>query len=137
MKIWNYIVMIVVLEIVLELAGIPIASNILNYVGIDIATGASIKSSLLYLGIFGVGGILVGVVGGIVIGYFTKSSPENFIILPFIVGGGVLFGATLTGIITYAYANYSSWVAHLILVIIAPLAVGFFIGLVEFFRGTD
>lgn len=135
MKYWNYIVISVFLAFLLEIAGLPVASSLLNYVGIS-TTGSEITSSLLYLGIFGGSGILIGLGAGIVIGTLTRSSIENYVILPFIIGGGIFFASTFAGIIALAF-SYSQWVGLIVSLILSPILVGFIIASIEMFRGTD
>jgi len=137
MKVWFYITLSVALAFIFELAGIPVASNLLSYVGIS-TTGFTIKTAAFYLAIFGGAGILIGIIGGLTVGYLTKSPPENFIILPFIVSGATLFLTTFYGIANYASTNYSgTWVEYITLFLVGILSIGFVVSLVEFFRGTD
>ena len=137
MKVWNYVVLSTTLALLFEMAGMPVATSLLDYLGIN-ANGLNIQSAGLYLAIFGGAGILIGLVGGLVIGYLTKSSPENFIILPFVIGGATLFFTTFYGIVNYVTTNYPGTVwAYLTTFISAILSVGFVISLIEFFRGTD
>ncbi len=136
MKYWNYIMISVGIALLFELGGIPISSQILEYVGIS-TTGFSLKTASLYLGIFGVGGILIGLALGIAIGTITRSQPENFIILPFIVGGATIFFSVWTGIVTYAFGNLASWIAYITLFVAGLLGTGFVISAYEHFRGTD
>jgi len=136
MKVWNYVIISLGLALLFELAGIPVATDLLTKVGIS-TSGLSIKSASIYLAIFGVGGILIGLGTGIIIGTLTRSSPENYIILPFIVSSGTLFFATFFGITSYALANFEGWIGYLILFIMALLCGGYIIALYEHFRGTD
>lgn len=137
MKYWNYVIISVGLALLFELAGIPLASSILGYVGINLTTGFSLKTAGLYLAILGGGGILIGLGTGIAIGFLTKSQPENFVILPFIIGGATIFFSVWTAIVTYAFANFASWIAYITLFISGLLGTGFVISAYEHFRGTD
>jgi hypothetical protein len=135
MKLWNYIVISVFLAFLFELAGIPVSGDLLEYVGIA-TTSSFVTNSALYLAIFGAGGILIGLGIAIAIGSLTKNPTENYVILPFIIGGMVLFMSTFTGIIIKAF-SYEQWVGLIVSLILSPLLVGFIIAAVEFFRGTD
>ncbi len=135
MKVWYYVLMSAFLGLLFEMAGIPVGSEVLSYIGIS-SDGTGIKTAGLYLLIFGTTGILVGIVGAILIGTFTRTSPENYIILPFIVGGLTVFMSTFIGIINIT-ATYSTWLRAIVLLIMAPLTVGYVVAMVEFFRGTD
>lgn len=135
MKVWYYVIMSAFLGLLFEMAGIPVGSEVLNYVGIS-ATGTGIQTAAMYIAIFGTGGFLIGITGGILIGTFTRTSPENYIILGFITGGLTIFISTFIGIINIT-ATYDTWLRSIILLIIAPLTVGYVVAMVEFFRGTD
>ena len=135
MKVWYYVLMSAFLGLFFEMAGIPVGSEVLSYIGIS-ATGTGIKTAGMYLAIFGISGILIGIVGAILIGTFTRTSPENYIILPFIVSGLTVFMSTFIGILNVT-ATYSTWLRSIILLIIAPLTIGYVVAMVEFFRGTD
>lgn len=135
MKVWYYVLMSAFIGLLFEMAGIPVGSEVLNYIGMS-ATGTGIKTAGLYLLIFGTTGILIGIVGAILIGTFTRTSPENYIILPFIVGGLTIFTSTFIGIINVT-STYSTWLRSIVLLIIGPLTIGYIVAMVEFFRGTD
>lgn len=137
MKIFNYTILMVVLILFLKFAGIPIGGQaFLNAIGFDVAA-SSMKSATFYTGIFGAAGILLAIGVGIAVGFLTKSKPENYIILPLIVGSLEFFVVALTSIIDYSLTNFAGWVSSIIILIFAPLVVGYVLSLVEFFRGTD
>lgn len=135
MKIWNYVVISIFLALLFEMAGIPIASSLLERVGIDVAEGtAGFKGAEFWRGIL----VLLGgaVAGGLVIGFLTRASSENYVILVFIAAEVVLFTAPLLEIISVAQ-GYGGWIFYITLLITAPLIVGFGIAIYEHFRGTD
>lgn len=123
------------LGLLFEMAGIPVGAEVLSYIGIS-ATGTGIKTAGMYLAIFGSAGILIGIIGGILIGTFTRTSPENYIILGFITGGLTIFTSTFIGIINIT-STYDTWLRSIVLLILGPLTVGYILSMVEFFRGTD
>ena len=135
MKYWNYVVISVFMAFLFELAGVSIAGALLQRVGIS-TTGSNLLNSLLYLSIFAGGGLLVGLITGISVGVITRSSPENFIILPFVIGGGLFFMTTFASAITYAF-TLNLWIGAIVSLILSPLLIGFIIASIEFFRGTD
>ncbi len=138
MKIFNYIILIIGLIAIFEIAGIPTgSSNILSFVGLDTGTGSTTTTSSLFNSIFGVTGILIGLGVGIAVGFITKSQPENFIILPLITGSFVFFAGAFISIINYSVGTHAVWVSSIITIILGLLSVGYLISLVEFFRGTD
>lgn len=135
MKYWNYVVISVFMAFLFELAGVSIAGALLQRVGIS-TTESNLLNSLLYLSIFAGGGLLVGLIAGISVGVITRSSPENFIILPFVIGGGLFFMTTFASAITYAF-TLNLWIGAIVSLILSPLLIGFIIASIEFFRGTD
>ena len=135
MKVWYYVLMSAFLGLLFEMAGIPVGSEVLRYIGIS-ATGTGIKTSGMYLSIFATGGFLIGIGAAIIIGTFTRTSPENYIILGFITAGLTVFTSTFIGIINVT-ATYSTWLRSIILLILGPLTIGYVLSMVEFFRGTD
>ncbi|KKN14981.1 hypothetical protein LCGC14_0990610 [marine sediment metagenome] len=138
MKAFNYSIMILGMLLLLEMGGIDVGTNLLSLVGID-ATTFSFSTSNFFNAIFGATGILLiaGIAAGLLVGFLTKTSPENYIILPFITTVLVVFLQGFYGIINYSFANNPIWISQLILLILAPLTVGYAFSLVEFFRGTD
>ena len=61
MKVWNYVVIIIGMALLFELAGMSVHAELLNKIGFNLAAGTfSLKTSALYLGIFGTAGILIG-----------------------------------------------------------------------------
>lgn len=138
MRIFNYMILIIGLIAIFEMAGIPTGvSSTLDFVGIDTTTGSTTTTSSLFNNIFGVTGILIGLGVGIAVGFITKSQPENFIILPLITGSFVFFAGSFISIINYSVATHALWVSSVIILILGVLSVGYLISLVEFFRGTD
>lgn len=141
MKLWNYIFIFTGLALLLEFGGIHSSgiASLVRLIGITTnstgITNFKITSSL-WNAILGSSGILISLVFGVSVGYLTKSSPENYIILPLITGTLYFWGSVIVGIVIYGI-NYSPWIATGGVLILAPFAVGFFLALVEFFRGTD
>jgi len=141
MKFWNYVLLSVGLSLLFEMAGIPVASNLLTYIGINInpvSGGFSLQSAGIYLAIFGAAGIFLAVTVGLFVGIITRSQPENYIILPFITAGIVWFIVPFVGIVTEVFkGTYPIWVRMIVLFICALLGVGMVIASYEHFRGTD
>lgn len=138
MKIYNYMILLTGLILLFEMSGIPTgAQGILNIVGLGTGS-AEITTSNLYLAIFGSAGLfVVGVAAGLIVGFFTRTSPENYIILPLITGTLAVFAGSFISIINYSLANHEIWISSIILLILGVLTMGYIISLVEFFRGTD
>lgn len=137
MKVWNYIFICVTLVLVLAIGGISTGlDGILTLIGIDLTEGSTGSTSPFRDAILGSAGILVGITLGIIIGGLTRTTPENYIILPFITGVLGLFVDTFIKIINYA-KDLEPWIFGIVLIIFAPLMVGYYLAMVEFFRGTD
>lgn len=141
MKSFNYSIMIVGMLLLLEYGGIIIGTNILSIVGVGTDSfGVSTGNFMDF--IFGRSGILfsVGALGGLFVGVLARTSPENYIILPFITGVLGVFVGGFYGVVQYLIANVNTgqfWIAQLMILILAPLTIGYVFSLVEFFRGTD
>lgn len=143
MKFWNYTIILVTMMIFMEFAGISTGlGTTLDVFGISINPNTGLITSTLgnsgfWNFIFGTGGILIAIVGAIIIGSFTRSSPENYIVLPMVVFITTTLIQTFALVISYAINTGEIWVGALISIIMFPLGVGFILSAVEFFRGTD
>ena len=145
MKVYNYIVITLGILILMQLAGLPTGAmdKIFDIFGLTFTeegfTTASFSASDFFNAIFSIEGILAALAlgGAVLIGILSRTSPENFIILPFITGTLALFLSGFISIMNYSIANHQIWISSIILMIFAPLTVGFILSLVEFFRGTD
>lgn len=135
MKMWNYIVISVFLALLFEMAGIPVATGLLNDIGINVDSGvAAFKSGSFWTALIAL--LAVGVGAAIAMGILTKSATENYVILPFILTEVVIFLIPIIGIMSQAQA-IGGWIFYLSLLILAPLIVGFGVAMYEHFRGTD
>ena len=139
MKVFNYMILIVTLCSLLAIAGISTGlDGILTIFGLSVAGGATTSTSTFWNAIFGSAGILIGIGTGIIIGAVTRSTPENFIILPLITGTLGLTIDTFVKIINYSKTfGAFNWVYGIVFVIFGALMVGYVLSMVEFFRGTD
>ena len=143
MKFYNYTVILLTLMIFMEFAGLPTGlSATLEIFGVSINNNTGVITSSLgnsgfWNFIFGTSGILIAIVGAIIIGSFTRSSPENYIILPLAVFMATTLIQTFVLIIAYAINTGEGWVGALVGIIFIPLGIGFILSTVEFFRGTD
>jgi len=137
MKAYNYSIIILGMLLLLEFGGITVGTNLLSIVGIG-TDSFGFSTSNFWNFIFGSGGILiVGIGTGLIVGVLTRSSPENFIILPFITSILILFIQGFYGIVNYSISNNPAWISSIIILILAPSTVGYAFSLLEFFRGTD
>lgn len=133
MRIYNYLVIILGLILILNLAGIETTSNrILTEFGVmDGSSGITLSEFF-----FSVEGILsvIAATGTIVIGLYFKSSPESFLLIGYATTI-LWFVADLVSIITYANANYAGWVASVIGLILSPLAMGYIHSVLSWWGG--
>lgn len=140
MKFYNYIILMTIIVIFFSFIGVNTGlTNLAGLIGLQqLADGSwtfQLSGSSFLEAVLGNAGILLAVVGGIIIGAVTRSSPENYIILPFITGTGALFIQSFSAIISYGLSF--GWVGGIIILILGTLSVGYVISLIEFFRGTD
>lgn len=136
MKVFNYVILIIGLIAIFEMAGIPTGvAAILNFVGIDLGTGVTTTISPFYIAVLAI--LSAAIVTGIAVGFITKSPSENYVIVPLIIGSLVFFGGSFASIINFSRANHAQWVSYIITLVLGILSVGYIISLVEFFRGTD
>lgn len=73
--------------------------------------------------------------GGIFIGFFTKTSPEAYLVALLAVVL-TLFVGDILFIWQYMNANYSSWLGNIVLMISAPVAVWYSLTIIEWWRGV-
>lgn len=135
MKMWNYVVISVFLALIFEMAGMSVASSLLERLGINLETGtAGIKSSVFWIALIALIGLSFA--GSIIAGFFTKAAIENLIIVGFISTQIIIFSSVMLGILSLAQ-GIGGWVFFITLLIIAPLIIGFGVAAYEHFRGTD
>lgn len=133
-KVVNYMITSVGLLILLRLSGIINGStSLLSWIGLDtltiggFATSSFVNSVSLIFG--------AGILATVVIGFFTTTKSESFIVGTF--AGGILTAMTSTIITIVNLASSYGYVYYLVLMIFAPLWVGFLISLVNYWRGSD
>lgn len=132
MKMYYFLTMILGIMILLNLAGINTTTGyILNYLDI-VDHPENLQSSHLYAVILAI--FLTAVTGGIVIGFFTKSSPESYLIAP-LAGILVLFVGDIISVITYVNSLGTSFVNYIILMVMSVIAFGYLISVVDWWRG--
>ena len=147
-RVYTYSVIAVTLALLFSFAGIGIGQqDFLTNIGLNITAGAntSVTNNLstgnIFLKIFGSAGIWagIGIAAALAVSFFTKASPENYLILPFITASLSLFVGFMINLITYitsSQATIPSWELPILIIVLAPFTVGYMISLVEFWRGT-
>lgn len=133
-KVFTYAILSVGMMLIMNIMGMPTGvTTILSWIGLADPT-QSIDTSLFFTAIIAV--FAATAVTGIIIGTLTRSSPESYIIAP-LVAGLVVFVGTFTQIINTASAGGQDWEYYVILVILAPVAIGYGISLISYWRGAD
>jgi len=134
-KVFTYAILSVGMMLIMNIMGIPTGvTTILSWVGLA-DPSQSIDTSLFFTAIIAV--FTATAVTGIIIGTLTRSSPESYIIAP-LVAGLVVFVGTFTSIINYSKASTGAdWAYYVVLVILAPVAIGYGISLISYWRGAD
>lgn len=134
MRVYYFLIIIVGLMILMNIAGISTTTGyVLNYLDI-VDNPQNLQNSNLYAIIIGI--FLSAVVGGVVIGYFTKSSPESYLIAP-LAGILVLFVGDIISIYVYVNSLGVAWIKYLVMMILIPIAVGYLESTISWWRGVD
>lgn len=134
MRIYYYLVIITGLMALFAIAGIPTPTsyvlNTLNILNIENITNTSFYTAIV--AIF----IAVGA-GGVLIGYFTKTSPESYLLGSFMAAIMVLFIGDMISIVSVLKGYGQTWMYYVAWLIMSPLIVGYIISLIDYWRGTD
>lgn len=136
MRVYNYLFIITGLMILLYLAGITTTSGVVLQYLDPINHPENFANSNFVLAIIAIfSGILVG---GVIIGYFYRVSPESYIVASFAIIL-VAFVGDIISILVYYQANYpeQAWVGYLLTLVLFPIAVGYLLSIVSFWRGAD
>jgi len=136
-KLWNYTFLIAGLMVFFTAAGLTTnVGVILGQLGLtNPSTVGGIQNTplysqaLVYLGI-------IATVGGLAIGFITKTSPFEYVKAGLAVGVFCFFIGDLTLIATYLNAG-ESWIGWLGFLIMAPILVGFIHALIDWVGGHD
>ena len=132
MRVWNYIFMFVILSIFFSLAGINIPGFSTFLANFGLVNGNLNSNSSIYIAILAT---LVGAtLAGVTIGFFTKAKTENYVILPLIITGIIVFVNLSYNLMTTAFA-YGDWIGGITLLIFGPVTAGFLFAIIDYFRG--
>jgi len=142
MKFYNYAAIAVGLALLFQLAGIPVATGLLDWTGATIGGALNISFSPLWNLLFGGAGILIlATITGVVVGFLTKTSPENYIVLGFIVTCGTFLISTALGVTRECWKLFPPgspfvWFSYIVTFIMTLLTVLFIINIpLDTFRG--
>lgn len=132
-KVFTYLVTIAGLMLLFNLAGFTTTGGaILTEFGLLNPEGVSLDN------IFLIFTVSLGSVGAstLVIGYFTKSSPESFLLIGYTLTL-LLFVSDMVFVVTYLNANYGDWTAVLGSLIVLPIVVGYIHAVVSWWGGKE
>jgi len=132
MRVWNYIFMFVTLSIFFSLAGIVVPGFSALLTSFGLVNGSLNSYSSVYIAVLAT---LVGAtLAGVTIGFFTKAKTENYVILPLIITGIIVFVNLGYSLISAAFA-YADWIGAITLIIFGPITAGFLFAIIDYFRG--
>lgn len=134
MKIYNYMLLGVVLIALFNIAGFDVSSSyLIEKVGINDLS--NFKSSSLWIALL----VVVGTIGaiGAIIGSLSTTSPTYAIKTSFILTVLVLLISDFIWILTKIFSYGVTWVYWIAFMILAPIIVGYSIALIEFWEGRD
>lgn len=136
-KVTNYMMIMAGLLTILTLAGIDTgASNLITQTDI-LDNPQNFVNSGFFIQL--AAALIIGTVGGIVIGYFTKSNTKDIIIGSFLGTFLIYFVADMINILVYVNGLYAGtsweWVKYVVALIFVPLIIGFVMSILDFFQG--
>lgn len=134
--IWNYVFILTGLAIFLQLAGVQIAglSQLFGILGITANSSGITYSNTSTILTVVLGILATATIVGAILGFFTRASPENYVVVPFGSLVIVFYIAFVYSIISYAGTGTFGIIVGAILI---PLTIGLIYGLLDWFRGGD
>lgn len=124
MDIYKWIMIIAGLTIIFTLAGLPTGmSLLLEIAGVDISSNPQDFALSNFINTISLI-LAVAIVGGIIIGFLTKTSPLAFIIQPYVILL-ISFVTDITIITVYAFGTYDSWIGFTTLALLIPIGLGY------------
>jgi len=142
MRVFNYLILILGLLLLLNIAGIETSSKAaLDSVGNLIEDPSSFSLSTLFELISS--SIGLAIIGGIAIGLYFRSSPESFLLVGY-ASAILVFVADIVGIITDVRTGYCSvatasgcWAYYVILLLMGVLAMGYVHSVLSWWGGKS
>ena len=131
-KVYNYMIIAVGITFLLKFAGIPSGADVfITWLGLSGNT-SNISLGTFFVGVASL--FTVGLGAGIIIGTFTRASPESFIVAPVAAGIFTVITSTFVSVINYT-ASFG-YIYYLVFMIFIPFLVAFGIAIIEFWRGS-
>lgn len=135
-KVFTFAILAAGLMLISALMGIVEPSSIFSFFGIS-TTSLDSSNSRIYE-IIQDNILLIGAVAGaIVVGLFTRASPESYIVGLFCAELLAFIGSFVSIYNSINTSTSGDWGAKLMLIIMGPIIIGFFIALVSYWRGAD
>lgn len=141
--VWNYIFILTGLALFLQICGIQIGglSQLFTMLGITpTSSGVSVSNwSPFMITVLAI--LAAASVAGVIIGIFSRTSPENYIIVPLVGTSLYLYVSMIYSIITFSTSSSGgvlSTIAGVVTVLImTPAAISLTAAFVDYFRGGD
>lgn len=148
MKVWNYMIIMLVMIIFLSFMGYtPSGSeDITKSIGLEVnsTTGevinADVSNSDWYDELFNkTNGLmfLAGIGVAVIVGLFSRQFDWKLTLVPFFTTFVVKFASVGWGIIQLAKVENQTWLVGIVVTIFVPLTVMFVFSIVEWFGGND
>ena len=131
-KVYNYMIMAVGITLLLKFAGIPSGADaFLSWLGLaDTPSGVSLGT--FFVGVAAL--FTAGLGAGIIIGSFTRTQTESYVVAP--VAAGIFTVITSTFITIVNYTQDMGWVYYVVYMIFIPFLIAFGIAITEWWRGS-
>jgi len=136
-KIFIYSIVLVTLFAIVNMAGLPTATNtILNQTSFFTPSGWS--SSLLIIAI----SVMIGVTAAVGIGasLLGRSMSESYMITGLFIQGGILlaFVADVGSVVSYLQSfSDMAWIGNIFGLFFGAIVVGYIFAMVQYWRGND
>lgn len=132
-KVYNYMILAVGLTLLLLYAGLPTGAEFfLDWLGLSgIASGIGLGAFYVLISAL----FVVGTGSGIAISFLIKSSSETYLVAPIALGIFTVLVGTFISILNFV--DNLGFIKYLVSLIFIPLIFGFFIAIINFWRGGD
>lgn len=132
-KVYTYLVVITGLMLLFHLAGFTTtAGYVLQHLYPDNPEGIGLTAFFVSIAAVFAG----ATIGGLVIGYFTKSSSESFMLAAY-SSILLLFVSDMVFIMVYLNSNYGGWAAALGTLVVFPTVIGYLHAVVSWWGGKE
>jgi len=135
---FTFIIFFTMFTIALELMGVGvIGQSVGTFIGFndagDLQTGIDLTNSPFWIAVLAL--LAITTTGGLVVGLFSRSQIENYILLPFIAIQGFIFVDVFAGALKEVN-TYPIWLSGLIVTLFLGTGIGYAITMIEWFRGN-